>query len=48
MFKAYGVTGLKRMTIEYLIDVFAHLNNVIMSVLICNHFIYVCFFNHSE
>lgn len=44
MFKAYGVTGLKRRTIEYLIDVFAHLNNVIMSVLICSHFIYVCFF----
>lgn len=44
MFKAYGVTGLNRRTIEYLIDVFAHLNNVMMSVLICNHFIYVFFF----
>lgn len=47
MFKAYGVTGLNRRTIEYLIDVFAHLNNVMMSVLICNHFIYVCFFFQS-
>lgn len=45
MFKAYAVTGLNRRTIEYLIDVFAHLNNVMMSVLICNHFIYVCFFS---
>lgn len=49
MFKAYGVTWLNRRTIEYLIDVFAHLDNVKMSVLICNHFIYVWFFfNHSE
>lgn len=44
MFKVYGVIGFKRRIIEYLIDVFVYLNNVIMSVLICNYFIYVCFF----
>lgn len=35
MFKAYGVTGLNRRTIEYFIDVFTQLNNVMISVLIC-------------
>lgn len=49
MFKVYGVIGFNRRIIEYLIDVFVYLNNVMMSVLICNYFIYVWFFfNYLE
>lgn len=44
MFKANNVIGLNRRTVEHKIDVFEDLNNVIISVLICNHFIYFWIF----